>query len=404
MSVWPSENRRLWSSVVRILQTGVASRQYAHMIHFPQKRFPHEPGSTGFSFLVMHNRHTPLSCITVAIALSLGLASSTLHARSESTIILQGAASQSVFLQSVNTSDGPDSDGDGIRNQDDLDDDNDGIVDTEEGVIDADGNGVADANSRDSDGDGTPDGNDLDSDNDGILDLVEGRLSQGVVSQLDSVEINGAIDITVPVGSNGLADSIETSIDSGSPSTSLFDTDGDGTPDFIDIDSDNDGIADLVEAGGTDADTDGRVDGFSDADDKGVDDTIQANALPLYDTDGDGVRDFQDLDSDNDGLPDSVESAGNLATPADSDQDGAADYREQDSDNDGVSDTVEAGADPANPADSNGNGIFDFQENAVVNAPGGSEGGNPDGEVPGGTVKEVKEEKEGKEGRWCTRR
>ena len=284
--------------------------------------------------------------------------------------------------QPASGDDRPDVDADGIANQDDLDDDNDGILDTEEGVIDANGDGVADANSRDTDGDGTPDGNDLDSDNDGIPDLVEGRLDKNQVAQLDRVEVNGAIDVSVAVGSNGVADAIETGADSGSMTSSLFDTDGDGTPDYLDLDSDNDGIADLVEAGGPDADANGRVDGFADADGKGVDDTVQANALPLFDTDGDGTRDFQDADSDNDGLPDSVESPGNLAAPTDSDQDGAADFREQDSDNDGVSDVQEAGADPANPADSDGNGIFDFQENAIAVGTG-SNGGDNTPAVPG---------------------
>lgn len=270
----------------------------------------------------------------------------------------------------------PDVDADGIANQDDLDDDNDGILDSEEGLIDADGDGFPDANSRDTDGDGTPDGHDLDSDNDGILDMYEGRLAPATVARLDSFKINGAIDIREPVGSNGVADSIETSADSGQLQTSLFDTDGDSIPDYIDLDSDNDGISDLVEAGGTDNNADGRIDGFVDQDDKGVDDTVQSSALPLFDTDGDGIRDFQDTDSDNDGLPDSAETTGNLATPTDTDGDGAADYREQDSDDDGVSDTVEAGSDPSRPTDSNGNGVPDFQENGVQNDGTGSGGDN----------------------------
>ena len=35
------------------------------------------------------------------------------------------------------------------------------------------------------------------------------------------------------------------------------DTDGDGVPDRLDLDSDNDGILDLVEAGHTETDSDG---------------------------------------------------------------------------------------------------------------------------------------------------
>jgi len=41
----------------------------------------------------------------------------------------------------------------------------------------------------------------------------------------------------------------------------ICDTDNDGTPDALDIDSDNDGCADVIEAGHTDGDSDGEVDG-----------------------------------------------------------------------------------------------------------------------------------------------
>ena len=174
----------------------------------------------------------------------------------------------------ANSAGGPDSDGDGIRNQDDQDDDNDGILDRDEGGVDNDGDGFHDNNSVDTDGDGTPDVLDLDSDNDGILDNMEARLSRSTVMSLDQVP-NGAIDIAFSVGNNGIADVIETSPDSGQLVESLPDTDGDGTPDFRDLDSDNDGIFDVVEAGSPDNDTDGRLDGFFDADGKGVSDTVQ---------------------------------------------------------------------------------------------------------------------------------
>ena len=55
-----------------------------------------------------------------------------------------------------------DTDGDGVYNDADLDDDNDGILDTVE---------LADTTDRD--GDGIPNNRDLDSDGDGILDSVE---------------------------------------------------------------------------------------------------------------------------------------------------------------------------------------------------------------------------------------
>ncbi|MDH3796483.1 MAG: hypothetical protein OER83_06390, partial [Flavobacteriaceae bacterium] len=71
--------------------------------------------------------------------------------------------------------DGTDTDGDGICNTGDEDDDNDGILDTVEGITDFDNDGV-------------PNNEDLDSDNDGIPDLVE--TGNG---SLD-IDGNGAID------------------------------------------------------------------------------------------------------------------------------------------------------------------------------------------------------------------
>ncbi|OED39184.1 hypothetical protein AB833_16765 [Chromatiales bacterium (ex Bugula neritina AB1)] len=91
-----------------------------------------------------------------------------------------------------------DTDGDGITDDIDLDDDNDGIPDSLEG----DG-------AVDTDGDGIPDSRDLDSDGDGISDLVE---SGADAAALDT-DNDGMID--GPVGNNGLADALETSVDSG---------------------------------------------------------------------------------------------------------------------------------------------------------------------------------------------
>ena len=269
---------------------------------------------------------------------------------------------------------GPDSDADGIRNQDDQDDDNDGILDVNEGLVDLDNDGFPDDASTDTDGDGTPDVLDLDSDNDGILDNLEARADREAVKQLD-LNPNGAIDIAFPVGANGIPDAIETSIDSGILIYNLLDSDADGIPDFRDTDSDNDGIFDLVEAGGTDSNADGRLDGFFDADGKGVDDAVQSSALPIFDTDGDGILDFRDSDSDGDGIPDAVEAGTTIGSPTDTDGDGAADYRESDSDGDGISDTIEAGGIASEPADSDGNGVPDYQDASFA---GGTDSSNTD--------------------------
>jgi hypothetical protein len=92
------------------------------------------------------------------------------------------------------------------------------------------------------------------------------------------------------------------------------DTDGDGIPDSRDLDSDNDGINDVIEAGGlTDANGDGRADGAV-----GGNGMIANPANSPRDSDNDGTPDYRDLDSDNDGVNDVIES-GNGALDANND-------------------------------------------------------------------------------------
>ena len=121
---------------------------------------------------------------------------------------------------------------------------------------DQDNNGIADhldpnndqACNGDSDGDGIVDAIDLDDDNDGILDTSEG-------------------DDTV-------------------------DTDGDGIPNYLDLDSDGDGCPDVQEAGYTDANNDGILDGTSIA----ADGTVVGGdgyGIPA-DTNNNGIYDYLD--------------------------------------------------------------------------------------------------------------
>jgi gliding motility-associated-like protein len=173
----------------------------------------------------------------------------------------------------------------------------------------------------DNDGDGVPDSIDLDDDNDGILDTVEGAACS-------------------PVDQN-------------------CDTDGDGTPNRFDLDSDGDGIPDVVESNGTDANTDGRADGAVSA--TGIPASAGTGNLPP-DTDTDSRRDPYDLDSDADGISDSIEKGPDGNKPIDTDRDNLQDFRDLDSDNDGIPDTDEAGADPTRPVDSDGDGIPDYRE------------------------------------------
>ncbi|WP_321288833.1 Ig-like domain-containing protein [uncultured Sunxiuqinia sp.] len=115
----------------------------------------------------------------------------------------------------------------------------------------------------DSDCDGVADSTDIDDDNDGIVDWEEG-------------------DRTI-------------------------DSDGDGIPNSLDIDSDNDGIIDNIEA---QAEGEYVAPSGLDENGNGLDDIYEQGSqvgIDAVDTDGDDIPDYLDADSDNDGVPDSVE-------------------------------------------------------------------------------------------------
>ncbi|WP_420581730.1 T9SS type A sorting domain-containing protein [Reichenbachiella sp.] len=237
-----------------------------------------------------------------------------------------------------------DEDGDGIPNFRDVDDATvtAGLSDT----ADANGDGVYDV--FDTDADGIPDFRDLDSDNDGFPDLFE-------VGGTD-VDNDGLLDNTTDTDGDGVADIIDPD-DGGTPLV-VVDTDGDGFRDAADLDSDGDGITNLLEAGGTDADGDGKIDNFVDSDGDGLADIIDpdngGSPLVIPDTDGDGIDDYLDVDSDNDGITDAVENGG-----ADTDGNGKVDGFEIDTDGDGLPDSVDPdnGGTPISDTDTDGDGI-----------------------------------------------
>jgi hypothetical protein len=183
----------------------------------------------------------------------------------------------------------------------------------------------------------------VDRDNDGILDNID----------LDD-------------DNDGVPDAVEVGADPANP----VDTDNDGTPDYLDPDSDNDGISDTTEAHNgnpsLDVDGDGVLDTFTDTNDNGLDDRFETSlgGTPLVDpdTNTDGAEDRVDIDSDGDGIPDSVEAGDNPAAPVDTDKDGTPDYLDLDSDNDGIPDAVEAGTDPTKPVDTDKDGTPDFRD------------------------------------------
>ena len=302
-----------------------------------------------------------------------------------------------------------DTDGDGIVDRLDIDADGDGILDIIEaghgqpgnanGILDgpfgvngfADileagvDSGIPNFTILDSDNDGIPDFQDLDSDNDGIPDNVEAQPTVGY---------------RPPTNLDGDGDGLDNAYDpdNGGAFLDPVNTDGTDQVDYLDLNSDNDALPDASENGdpdnqivGIDSDGDGIDDAFDDVPGPDVNDNIDNPATDLPNTngtgdvdyrdvdtvtppptpsdkDGDGVLNDLDLDEDNDGIPDSVELAGD--PNRDTDGDGIKDSCDLDSDNDGILDVVEAGH---GQLDSDGDGRIDggpsvFGANGFANA------------------------------------
>lgn len=241
------------------------------------------------------------------------------------------------------------------------DDDNDGVSDCNEvcgltgnDAIDTDGDGTPDAcdacntvNQKssylDTDSDGIKDACDTDSDNDGIPDAIEGinvdTDGDGVPNYLDLDSDNDGIPDLYESGLNvGSNDANKNGVlDTANPisTTTPKDTDGDGVPDYLDLDSDNDGITDLNESGLTGV-VDANSDGVADA----------------PDADNDGIQDSVDSNDAAFGSPQATNTGGK-----DTDKDTVPDFRDLDSDNDGISDLKESGV--TGFVDANNNGVID---------------------------------------------
>jgi hypothetical protein len=122
------------------------------------------------------------------------------------------------------------------------------------------------------------------------------------------------------------------------------DREGDGIANLYDLDSDNDGIPDIEEGGykglsSGKSTMDRTLSGWSDANGNGMIDSIDAaiagGTYAIADTDGDGTKDFQDLDSDNDAMFD-VDESGLFNGDGDINGDGFGDGL--DTDKDGILD------------------------------------------------------------------
>jgi len=310
------------------------------------------------------------------------------------------------------------------------DDDLDGLTWTQENAagsndcrVDSDNDGVSDSieygqSGRDTDGDGLRDIMDPDDDGDGVPTRTErGNVPDNVVSTRDT-DGDGVLDYrdadddgdgvctNVLAPTNPLATTCTGSEDrdrNGDPRND--DRDLDGIYDYLDADDDGDGIPNLVEIYwgseplNADTDADGIPDGAE------WDDWIaqgcpapQPSPSVLYDGvpcrlndgpqdfDGDGIADIFDDDDDNDGVPTLLEGPDDIdadnspvcpidpnappVDPCSSNPDGIPNYHDDDSDGDGIPDVVEA------LDDADGDGVYDSQD--CHNCDGCS--GDPDGD------------------------
>lgn len=201
----------------------------------------------------------------------------------------------------------------------------------------------------DLDGDGLPNSLDLDSDGDGISDIIEaGGTDPDGDGQVEYATPGDPMSM-VDTDLDGVADEVD-NVDSGSGAGeytsgspwSLPNSDAFGNTDYIDIDADDDGITDNAESQSTD--------GYKPP--SGVD------------TDGDGIDDAYDVDCQPCGG-----ITGSPIVPANSDVDPKPDYIDLDSDGDGIPDSIEG-------HDTNGDQIVDGNDSPISNT--GLPGDNSD--------------------------
>jgi hypothetical protein len=214
----------------------------------------------------------------------------------------------------------------------------------------------------DLDNDGIADLYDLDADNDGIEDVIEAGL--GNLSNA-----KGKIDVAwVDGNGNGLHDSGESAA-----ALPALDSDSDGIPNYIDLDSDNDSLFDVDESGaGNSNAASGYVNGDGDINGDGRGDGPESETFRSKDTDGngttelfgDGILDIYDygtganqygnlnqgtanltypaatylLDSDNDGIPDYIDTTSNGSTKDIANTLLIYDYKTLDTNNNGIID------------------------------------------------------------------
>ena len=133
-----------------------------------------------------------------------------------------------------------------------------------------------------------------------------------------------------------------------------------------DADEDNDGIPNILENFDTEVDSDG--DGIADyldpdSDNNEIPDSVEVGTVAApSDSDNDGIPNFQDDDDDGNGILDVDEIGDDPNNPTNTDGEDLPDYQDTDDDNDGILDTVEIGDDPSNPTNTDGEDLPDYHD------------------------------------------
>lgn len=187
---------------------------------------------------------------------------------------------------------------------------------------------IINQNCIDTDGDGIANILDVDSDNDGIPDIEEAGFKQ-YSNNTGTMDKTNAANWK-DLNANGINDYIDTKISANT--YSIPDTDGDGVPNHLDLDSDNDTLWDVDEAGLTNGDGDVNDDGKGDG----------------ADTEGDGLLNLFDNSS--------AFGSAYRVYAQDSDLNGTPDYMQLDSNDDGIND-IQTGL--YGSYDTNGDGRID---------------------------------------------
>jgi len=298
-----------------------------------------------------------------------------------------------------------DTDGDGIGNFVDSDDDGDNEPDlTDDFPLDnseqkdLDGDGIGDRSDPDIDGDGISNGNFSSGNYNDTLDPVYSGNDAFPFEMLATTDTDGdglpnsggstPDDDDDTHASSGVGDGVIDALDAFPlDPNEWLDTDGDGIGNNADSDDDNDGIVDGSDAfpldtnewldidgdgTGNNADGDADGDGVLDADDR-----YPLDASEQYDTDGDGIGDNSDSDDDNDGFADAIDAfptkplewfdtdGDGIGNNEDTDKDGDGDLDSDDlfpldstesfdADNDGIGDNADS--------DDDNDGIRDFDD------------------------------------------